>query len=70
MHDATPLPYDVNGCHSLIVEQARALTEIQQSRQQLSQENEELKLTIAKLLERLRGHRSERVIQDPNVRHD
>lgn len=66
MHDATPLPYDVNGCHSLIVEQARALTEIQQSRQQLSQENEELKLTIAKLLERLRGHRSERVIQDPN----
>lgn len=66
MHDATPLPHDVNACHSLIVEQARTLLDIQQSRQQLSQEVEELKLTITKLLERLRGHRSERFIDDPD----
>jgi transposase len=60
------LPGEVPACHSLLLEQARALVEMQQSREQLSQENEDLKLTIVKLLQRLQGHRSERVIDDPN----
>jgi len=66
MHDATPLPPDLDACHGLIVEQAQTLAEMQQSREQLSQQIEELQLTITKLLQRLAGHRSERVIDDPN----
>ena len=74
MHDATPdsgneatlLPSEVDACHSLLLEQAHALLELQQSREQLTQEVEELKLTINKLLLRLSGHRRERVVDDPN----
>jgi hypothetical protein len=39
---------------------------LQDVRQQLAHENEELKLTIEKLLARLRGNRSERNIDDPD----
>ena len=67
MHDATRLPKDVDACHTLIaeltsrlhrhetlaVEQSEALVELHGVREQLSQENEELKLTIKKLLARL-----------------
>ena len=60
MHDATRLPKDMDACHTLIaeltsrlhrhetltVEQSEALVELHGTREQLSQENEELKLTI------------------------
>jgi transposase len=64
--DAPPLPSDLPACHALLVEQARALIDLQESRQQLSQDVEELKLTITKLLEQIHGHRRERVLVDPN----
>lgn len=94
MQDGTPLPQDVDACHTLIaeltarnaglssqstqlashlhrhealsVEQSQTLVELQEAREQLSQENQELKLTINKLLARLHGHRSERHLDDPN----
>ena len=47
-------------------EQACTLVDLGASHQKLSQENEELKLTIRKLLERLYGRRSERFVADPN----
>ena len=74
------LPQDVQACHTLIaelssrlhsqdallLEQSRTLGEVQHSREQLSQENAELKLTVERLLARLYGRRSERVVEDPN----
>lgn len=54
------LPQDLAACHALIAEQEAAITDLQTSRETLSQENVELNLTIQKLLARLRGHRSER----------
>jgi transposase len=66
MQDATPLPNDLDACHALLLEQAQGLVEMHQSREKLSQENEELKLTILKLLQRLSGNRSERWREDPN----
>ncbi len=59
------LPANLPACHALLAEQAAALMELQATREQLSQENVELNLTIQKLLARLRGHRSERH-DDPN----
>lgn len=61
-----PLPEEASACHALLVEQARSLIELQASQEKLSQENEELKLTVAKLLNQLYGRRSERSIADPN----
>jgi transposase len=64
--DVPPLPDDLSACHALLVEQARAICEMQQSRTALSQENDELKLALAKLYQQLYGRRSERVVDDPN----
>lgn len=64
--DATPLPDDLTACHALLLEQARTMVEMQQSRTELSQEIEELKLQLAKLYQQLYGRRSERVVDDPN----
>lgn len=64
--ELSPLPEEVPACHALLVEQARSLVELQASRERLSQEIEELKLTVAKLLNQLYGRRSERSIIDPN----
>ena len=50
---------------TLVDEQLRTLDELQGAREQLSQENAELKLTIERLLARLYGRRSERV-EDPH----
>ena len=61
-----PLPDSLESCHALLVEQSRLLIETQQSRVALSQENDELKLTLAKLQQQLFGRRSERVVDDPN----
>lgn len=64
--DAPPLPDDLSGCHALLFEQARVIAEMQQSRGELSQEIQELKLQLAKLYQQLFGRRSERVVEDPN----
>jgi transposase len=61
-----PLPEDLAACHALLLEQARLIAQQQDWRVKLSQENEELKLTLAKLLEWRYGRRSERVVDDPN----
>ena len=65
-HSSSPsLPANLPACHALIAELSTALGDLQSTREQLSQENVELNLTIQKLLARLRGHRSERH-DDPN----
>jgi transposase len=51
---------------ALAQEQSRTLVDLDASHQKLIQENEELKLTVRKLLERLYGRRSERFVADPN----
>jgi len=56
----------LSACHLLLVEQARALLELQKLLTESSQENEELKLTMTKLILQLQGHRRERVVVDPN----
>jgi transposase len=58
MQDARPLPDDLDGCHALLVEQARSLVDLQAEREKLAREIAELNLTIQKLL--LPRHRSER----------
>lgn len=80
MHDgSSPLPKDLHACHDLIAqltsklaqqaalvaEQSHTVVEIDATRQRLSQENEELKLTVQQLLRRLYGRRSERFV-DPS----
>jgi transposase len=60
-----PLPDDLPACHALLFEQARVIAEQQESRLKLSQEVEELKLSLAKLMQQLYGRRSERVVDDP-----
>jgi transposase len=47
-------------------EQSRTVVDLEASHQQLSQENDELKLTVRKLLERLYGRRNERFVADPS----
>jgi hypothetical protein len=51
---------------ALAQEKSRTLVDLDASHQKLIQENEELKLTVRKLLERLYGRRSERFVADPN----
>jgi len=60
------LPDDLPACHALLAQQAAAITELQDSRAKLSQQLEELNLTLTKLLLRLEGHRRERVVCDPD----
>lgn len=66
---AASLPPNPDACHALLLEQAQALVALQDIREQLAQENEELKLTITKLLARLAGHRRERFTEDPKQMH-
>ncbi len=63
--EAAPLPQDVPACHVLIAELAASLGELNNDKVRLTQENEELKLTITRLLLELRGHRRERFVDDP-----
>ena len=51
---------------AFVHEQSRTVVDLEDLRQQLSQENEELKLTVRKLMERLYGRRCERFIADPD----
>ncbi len=60
---ASALPSNVEGCHALISQLASSVNELHDRDIKLSQEIEELKLTIMKLLQ---GHRRERHTDDPN----
>ena len=60
---ASVLPSNVEGCHALISQLASSVSELHDRDIKLSQEIEELKLTIMKLLQ---GHRRERHTADPN----
>jgi transposase len=64
--DAPPLPGELHACHTLLLEQARTVVELQESRLELAQEIESLKLMLAKLQQQLYGRHSERVVDDPN----
>ncbi|HUG92284.1 MAG TPA: IS66 family transposase [Planctomycetaceae bacterium] len=50
---------------AFVAEQLHTLDELADARQRLAQENDELKLTVRKLLDRLYGRRSERFVVDP-----
>ncbi len=60
------LPQNLESAQALIGQLAASLSTLQDSRQQLAQEVEELKLLVAKLILRLAGDRSERLADDPN----
>ncbi len=60
------LPQNLESAQALIAQLAASVSTLQDSRQQLTQEVEELKLLVAKLMLRLAGHRSERLADDPN----
>lgn len=60
------LPQDVAACHALIAELASSVSELHDHEVQLTEEVEELKLTVTRLLLQLRGHRRERFVEDPN----
>jgi transposase len=57
---------DLQARQAFAEEQSRTVVDLATSQQQLSQEVEELKLTIQKLMDRLYGNRRERFIDDPN----
>ena len=63
--DATPLPGDLDACHALILELARALTAAQSSREELSHELQAVQAYLQRLLKQIYGRRSERSL-DPN----
>jgi transposase len=60
------LAHDLESREVFVQEQSRTMVDLEASHQQLSQENEELKLTVRKLMDRLYGRRSERFVADPN----
>jgi transposase len=62
---ASTLPSNVEGCHALIAELSSSVSELHGAKVQLSQENEELKLTVTRLMLQLQGHRRERHADDP-----
>lgn len=66
MDESIPPPQDVEACHALIAEQSHTLHALHDSREHLARENAELKLTIDRLLARLFGRRSERLVENPN----
>ncbi|MEJ7595061.1 MAG: IS66 family transposase [Planctomycetaceae bacterium] len=66
MQDASHIPTDLDACQSLILEQARALLDMQKSTEDQSQKIVELQLQIDKLVKQLYGPKSERSVDDPN----
>lgn len=58
--------HDSQSREAFVEEQSRAVVELEDSRQKLSQENDELKLTVRKLMDQLYGRRSERFVADPD----
>ena len=62
--------HDLQSREAFVQEQSRTVVDLETSRQQLSQENEELKLTIRKLMDRLYGRRSERFVDPDQLQLD
>jgi len=60
------LSCELQSREAFVQEQSRTVLDLEASHQKLSQENEELKLTLRKLMERLYGRRSERFLADPD----
>ena len=65
MQDAPHIPKDLEAAQALVVELSRAMLDLQESRDGLSRKVTELELSIEKLMQRLYGQKSERVIDDP-----
>ena len=66
MNETLVIPDDLAACQTLIVEQARAITEQSEKITGLEQQVREQQLTISELLQRAFRHRSERYLEDPN----
>jgi hypothetical protein len=66
MQEASHIPTDLDACQSLILEQARALLDMQKSTEDQSNKIVELELQIDKLIKHLYGPKSERSVDDPN----
>jgi transposase len=58
--------HDLESREAFYHEQSRTVVDLEASHQELSQENEELKLTVRKLMEQLYGRRCERFVADPD----
>lgn len=56
----------IHSREAFVAEQSRTVVDLEDSHQKLSQENDELKLTVRKLMDRLYGRRSERFVADPD----
>jgi transposase len=65
MHDTQALPDDLAACQAIIVEQAKAVVELQDANAKLTQLVEEQKLEINELMQRAYRQRSERYHEDP-----
>jgi transposase len=66
MNETQLLPDDLAACQAIIVEQAKAVVELQEANTKLEQLVEEQKLTINELLQRAYRQRSERYHEDPS----
>jgi transposase len=66
MHEPPLIPENLAACQSLLIAQARAITEQSQKITALQQQVDEQQLTINELLKRAFRHRSERYLEDPN----
>lgn len=66
MQDAPHIPTDLEAAQALVVELSRTMLDLQESRDGLSRKVAELELSIQKLMQRLYGQKSERVIDDPH----
>ncbi|MBM3748000.1 MAG: IS66 family transposase [Acidobacteria bacterium] len=66
MDETLVIPDDLAACQTLLVEQARAITEQSQKIATLEQQVQEQQLTINELMQRAFRHRRERYLEDPN----
>jgi len=66
MDETLVIPDDLVACQTLLVEQARAITEQSQKIATLEQQVQEQQLTINELMQRAFRHRRERYLEDPN----
>jgi len=63
--NALSLPGELSACHALIVEQARAITEVAAACEKAQRDAEALRLYAQQLINQLYGRRSERTRHDP-----
>ena len=60
------LSADLESRDAFVQEQSHTVVELAEAREKLAQENDELKLTLRKLMDRLYGRRSEQFLADPD----